>query len=91
MTSDPTGFSVNHLATTHEVDASGLKLAGRRVTGDLRVLMKADGWTLKADQPCLFAVDLTAGGNKLAGSFRGTYGLRKPRRGRLTGTYYSDD
>jgi len=73
-------------AGEHPIDASGLTRDGRRIHGDITVRVQTDGHVPLCDQPCRYEVDFTlAEDGSLSGSYEGTYAVRTPTEGRVTG------
>jgi hypothetical protein len=76
--------------TSHEVDASGLKLAGNRLRGEVKVTIHPDNWMPKGRKhvACVYAIDAALDGDTLAGTYKGTYGdaaVSGAAKGRLEG------
>jgi hypothetical protein len=77
-------------AGLQKTDASGLAVRDGRVTGRVQVKIGADGYYLRQDTANAYDLDLTVKGNEVTGTFRGTYDVREPRRGAITGQYRND-
>jgi hypothetical protein len=74
-------------AGLQRADFSAVRVAGNRVTGVVETWIKADGYVLRADSHNRYTLDLTVAGGDVTGTYDGTYDVRAPRKGVLTGTY----
>jgi len=74
----------------HPSDVSGISVEGNRVKGKAGVAIRADGYYLRADSVNGYDLDLRVEGNKVTGNYRGTYDVREPRKGKVSGTWAND-
>lgn len=72
----------------YDVDVSGLKLAGGRLAGTVKVTVNPDNWVPKGRQSvlCAYAIEAAVADGRVTGSFTGTCG-RTQVRGAVAGEY----
>jgi hypothetical protein len=72
------------------VDASGLTLAGQRLSGTVHVRYRADEWTTPLVErgttaAATYTIDCDLGKREVMGRYRGTYGAEWKMEGELMG------
>jgi hypothetical protein len=72
---------------SYRVDASGVKVTPKGLTGPIVVAVPSDGWVPKgvASVTCRYELSAVFRNGLVAGSFRGSYGDRE-RQGKIAGT-----
>ncbi len=85
------GLARQHNAVSHKVDLAGVKLDGRSLKGDLKVVVMPDHWVPRDGKPvnATYRIDVTVRDAELAGTFKGRFGDLAVE-GAVTGTIAPD-
>jgi hypothetical protein len=74
----------------HRTDVSALRVEGNRLKGRIEVWMKGDGYLIRTEAHNVYDIDVEIRDAMIGGNYTGTFDVREPKRGAITGTYVNE-